>query len=119
MASPLLTYAEAAEQVHLFIVALAGEHASRPPSGSSETIALASAAGRVLAAPLYADRDQPPFPRATRDGFACRAAEANTHQYLFLAGQLRAGQALAAPLRTGEVCEIMTGAPVPEGADAV
>lgn len=122
MASTLISYSEAAEQVHLFILALAEENASSPTS--SEIIPLAAAAGRVLAAAIRADRDQPPFPRATRDGFACRAAEANSHQLLFRAGQVRAGQVWAGEtasrsLGTGEVWEIMTGAPVPDGADAV
>jgi len=120
MAPTLLSYPEAAEQVHLFIHALAAEHASQPQSAQSiETVLLGSATGRVLATPVLADRDQPPFARSTRDGFACRAAEANTHEYLFLAGRLRAGEAPSAPLGLGELCEIMTGAPVPEGADAV
>jgi molybdopterin molybdotransferase len=118
MASPLISYAEAAEQVHLFILALAEEN-SRQPSPSTEIVPLAAAAGRVLAAPIRADRDQPPFPRSTRDGFACRAAEANSHQLLFRAGQIRAGETASGSLGAGEVWEIMTGAPVPNGADAV
>jgi molybdopterin molybdotransferase len=138
MASPLLSYSEAAEQVHRFILAIAegGEIPFGPGSISAnsadsfpvpqptsskaeELVPLASAAGRVLAAAIRADRDQPPFPRSTRDGFACRAAEANTHQLLFLAGRVRAGETPAGALGTGEVWEIMTGAPVPPGADAV
>ena len=119
MASTLLSYSEAAEQVHLFILALAEKSATPSHSVSPEVVPLAAAAGRVLAAPIRADRDQPPFPRATRDGFACRAAEANSHQLLFRAGQVRAGETAAASLGTGEAWEIMTGAPVPDGADAV
>jgi molybdopterin molybdotransferase len=119
MASPPISYAEAAEQIQLFIQTLAADQARRQYPSRPEVVPLASAAGRVLALPLRADRDYPPFPRSTRDGFACRAADANTHQFLFLAAQLRAGQALAAPLHTGELCEIMTGAPVPDGANAV
>jgi molybdopterin molybdotransferase len=134
---PLLSYAEAAEQVHRFIQAIAngilpGETelgAQTVPAGFQgvasrvETVALAVASGRVLAESLHADRDQPPFPRATRDGFACRATEASTNQLLFLAEHLRAGDDPAATgtgkLESGEVWEIMTGAPVPGGADAV
>jgi len=119
MASPLISYSEAAEQVHLFILALAEESATPAHSASSEIVPLTAAAGRVLAAPIRADRDQPPFPRSTRDGFACRAAEANSHQLLFRAGQVRAGETASGSLGTGEVWEIMTGAPVPDGADAV
>ena len=86
---------------------------------STERVALGAASGRVLAEPLHADRDQPPFARSTRDGFACRAAEASKHKFLKLAGQSRAGDAPAGPLPEGHAWEIMTGAPIPPGADAV
>ena len=119
MASTLLSYSEAAEQVHLFILALAEESATPSHSVSPEVVPLAAAAGRVLAVPIRADRDQPPFARSTRDGFTCRAAEANSHQLLFRAGQVRAGETAIGSLGTGEVWEIMTGAPVPDGADTV
>jgi len=89
----------------------------RPPV--SERVELGDAAGRVLAESLSADRDQPPFPRSTRDGFACRAEEANKHKPLKVAGSIHAGQAPAGPLPRGAAWEIMTGAPVPAGADAV
>jgi len=127
MASPLLSYSEAAEQVHRFILALA-EQSQIPADpvlealSSSKQVEIApllSAGGRVLAEGIRADRDQPPFPRSTRDGFACRAAEANTNQFLFLSGHVRAGETPSSALGIGEVWEIMTGAPVPEGADAV
>jgi molybdopterin molybdotransferase len=85
----------------------------------AERVELALAAGRVLAKPLTADRDQPPFARSTRDGFACRAAEACRHKKLPVAGSSHAGEAPAGPLPPGSAWEIMTGAPVPEGADAV
>jgi molybdopterin molybdotransferase len=84
-----------------------------------EHVPLAQAAGRVLAAPLRADADQPAFDRSTRDGYACRAAEINLHQPLPIAGSGRAGDALPPALAEGSVWEIMTGAPVPAGADAV
>jgi len=64
-----------------------------------ERVGLCQAAGRVLARPLRADRDQPPFARSTRDGFACQAAEASTHTPLLLIGSSRAGEAPAGPLR--------------------
>jgi molybdopterin molybdotransferase len=119
MASALLSYPEAAEQIHRFILALAEIGESQASARAPEIVSLAAAAGRVLAEGIRADRDQPPFPRSTRDGFACRAAEAGTNQLLFLAGHVRAGQMPATSLETGEVWEIMTGAPVPDGADAV
>ncbi|MGB8028107.1 MAG: gephyrin-like molybdotransferase Glp [Terracidiphilus sp.] len=84
-----------------------------------ERVRLHQALGRVLAEPLRADADQPPFARSTRDGFACRAAEASTHRPLAVAGSTRAGQVPSGSLPRGSAWEIMTGAPVPIGADAV
>ena len=76
--------------------------------------------GRVLAEPIRADRDFPPFPRATRDGFAVRADDlANGVTLLRVVGQVRAGDSYDLPLASGEAVEIMTGAAVPPGADAV
>jgi molybdopterin molybdotransferase len=89
---------------------------SRP---AIERVILSAAAGRVLARPLCADRDQPPFARSTRDGFACRAVEASAHTALHLVGASRAGQPPAGKLPKGAAWEIMTGAPVPPGANAV
>jgi molybdopterin molybdotransferase len=86
---------------------------------AAERVALGAAAGRVLAQAVLADSDQPPFARSTRDGFACRAHEASTHEFLPVAGATRAGEAPAGPLAAGAAWEIMTGAPVPAGADAV
>ena len=113
MSSALPSYEEAAALVAGHAIRLLR---SRP---AIERVSLSSAAGRVLAEPLCADRDQPPFARSTRDGFACRAAEASAHTPLRLAGATHAGQAPAGPLPKGSVWEIMTGAPVPTGANAV
>jgi molybdopterin molybdotransferase len=109
----LLTYAEAAAFVAKRVERLAR---SRP---ATVRVTLASAPGRVLAETLRADTDQPPFARSTRDGFACRAAEASAHKPLAVAGSTRAGDPPSGPLPRGAVWEIMTGAPVPRGADAV
>ncbi len=115
MSSALPGYQQAAAQV----AAYAARLARLRPSLAVERVALSVAAGRVLALALAADRDQPPFARSTRDGFACRAAEASTHGFLPVSGAIHAGQPPAGPLPTGAAWEIMTGAPVPAGADAV
>ncbi|HWZ50559.1 MAG TPA: gephyrin-like molybdotransferase Glp [Granulicella sp.] len=89
-------------------------------SAHTERVELMEALGRVLAAPILADRDQPPFDRATRDGFAVRAEEISQDAWLRVVGQVRAGERwTGATMDAGEAIEIMTGAPVPEGADAV
>jgi molybdopterin molybdotransferase len=86
----------------------------------SEEVLLFGALGRVLAEPVVADRDFPPFPRATRDGFAVRADDlANGKTLLRVVGQVRAGDSYDLPVASGEAVEIMTGAAVPAGADAV
>src|SRR5579863_2010439 len=109
----LLSYAEAAACV----AAQAKRLARRKPT--TERVTLAAAAGRVLAHTLRADTDQPPFSRSTRDGYACRAAEISSHRPLAVSGSTHAGDAPAGPLPRGTVWEIMTGAPIPRGADAV
>ena len=83
----------------------------------TETVSLSEAAGRVLAEDIAADRDYPPFPRSARDGFAVRAADLPGE--LRVIGEVRAGEAFASSAGAGEAVEIMTGAPVPDGADAV
>src|SRR4051794_41941554 len=105
MSSALPSYVEAAA----IVSARAAEMAGRP---GSERVALELAAGRVLAASLSTDRDQPPFARSTRDGFACRAEEANTYTPLHIAGSIHAGQPPAGPLPPRSAWEIMTGAAV-------
>jgi molybdopterin molybdotransferase len=85
-----------------------------------EEVLLMQAVGRVLAEPVAADRDFPPFPRATRDGFAVRADDlVNGVTLLRVVGQVKAGDTYDLPVATGEAVEIMTGAAVPAGADAV
>ena len=86
-----------------------------------ETVAICRVAvGRVLAEAVVADRDQPPFDRSTRDGFAVRAGDAWQGPWLAVAGQVQAGQRWErAAGAADQTIEIMTGAPVPEGADAV
>jgi molybdopterin molybdotransferase len=112
-ANELLSYAQAAA----IVSRCAAQIARTKPQ--AERVRLAAAAGRVLAETLRADSDQPPFARSTRDGFACRAAEISTHRPLAVAGATRAGDAPSGPLARNSVWEIMTGAPIPRGADAV
>ena len=89
--------------------------------GRTELTALLRSRGRVLAEDITADRDFPPFPRAARDGYAVRSADlAALPATLRIIGEVRAGSVLSGgPLHRREAAEIMTGAPVPEGADAV
>jgi molybdopterin molybdotransferase len=95
-------------------------HAAGVSVPEDETVDFLAAAGRALAEDVAADRDQPPFDRATRDGFAARAAELTSGTRLGIAGQIRAGDVWAdGPLAPGSATEIMTGAAVPAGADAV
>jgi molybdopterin molybdotransferase len=95
-------------------------HAAKVRVPEAERVSLAEAAGRVLAEDVAADRDQPPFDRATRDGFAVRAGEWTAGARLKVAGQVRAGEAWhAGEIPAACAVEIMTGAPVPAGADAV
>src|SRR5262249_52757712 len=77
-------------------------------------------AGRGWACGGGAGRDQPPFHRATRDGFAVRSADvAKVPRSLRRVGEVAAGAAATTAVAAGECVEIMTGAPLPAGADAV
>jgi molybdenum cofactor synthesis domain-containing protein len=94
------------------------------PIDRVETIALAQADGRVLAADVVATADVPPFPRAAMDGYAVRAADtagAARESPVTLARieKLFTGQVAAKTVGAGECIEIATGAPMPSGADAV
>jgi molybdopterin molybdotransferase len=77
------------------------------------------ALGYVLAQDLSGDRDYPPFDRATRDGYAVRAAESIAGAFLKCVGEMKAGDALTEPLAPNACLQIMTGAAVPSGADAI
>jgi molybdopterin molybdotransferase len=99
------------------------EYASRLSPAEPEMLSLLDAAGLVLGEDLRADRDFPPFPRSTRDGYAIRAADvASVPARLRLIGEIKAGattETSGITIGAGEAAEIMTGAPVPSGADAV
>ena len=111
----LLSFSEARQEVE--------GYASRLRRADSEMLPLLDAVGLVLAEDLRADRDFPPFPRSTRDGYAVRAADVvRVPARLRLIGEIRAGASVeqrAISIGKGEAVEIMTGAPVPSGADAV
>jgi molybdopterin molybdotransferase len=82
-----------------------------------EVVSLSKAAGRVLAGPVPADRDYPTLARSVRDGFAVRAADLPGD--LVVIGEVRAGESYAGEVQPGQALEIMTGAPLPRGADSV
>ena len=86
---------------------------------TTENLSLSNASGYILAQDLTADRDYPPFDRATRDGYAVRASESTAGATLSCIGEIKAGDALTQPLAKGTCIQIMTGAPVPHEADAV
>jgi molybdopterin molybdotransferase len=110
--SRVVSYAEASGIVREHAGRLVARHAP-------ESVELLDTLGRVLAEPILADRDQPPFPRSTRDGFACRAADLAADIPLEVIGSIRAGDAVVIEVTSGKAVEIMTGAPVPAGADCV
>lgn len=83
----------------------------------AEEVALASSAGRVLAEDITADRDYPPVARSIRDGFAVRSGE--LPGAFDVIGEVRAGEHFSGEVGAGQAVEIMTGAPVPAGADQV
>ena len=82
-----------------------------------ETVPLLEAVGRVLAEPVTADRDLPPLDRSMRDGYAVRSADLPGRASVV--GLVRAGEVYTGAIEWCESVEIMTGAPVPRGADAV
>jgi molybdopterin molybdotransferase len=85
----------------------------------TEAVPLAEAGGRVLAADAVARRTQPPFAASAMDGYAVRAAEATVGASLPVVGEAAAGRRHAGPLPAGAAVRIFTGAPVPDGADAI
>ena len=86
----------------------------------AEQISLAGGLGRVLAADVASRRDQPPMAVSAMDGYAVRAADVATLPVtLKVIGYAPAGHAFDGILGPGEAVRIFTGAPVPEGADAI
>ncbi|NIZ10301.1 gephyrin-like molybdotransferase Glp [Pseudooceanicola sp. HF7] len=85
----------------------------------TETVDLRQAAGRVLASPAVARRDQPPFAGSAMDGYALRNAEATPGARFRVVGESAAGHRFDGTPGPGECIRIFTGAPVPEGCDRV
>lgn len=108
----MLSFEEAREKVITAVRALRGPLAT-------ETVELSRACGRVLAQPIVADRDYPPFDRSIRDGFALRADDAAPGATLRCIGEIKAGSGFDGVVGPGQCVQIMTGAAVPAGADAV
>lgn len=102
------------EQARECVVSKVSEARTAPPV---EEVTLFEADGRVLAEDAVADRDYPTLSRSVRDGFAVRAADLPGEFYII--GEVRAGDIFNGEVGPGEAVEIMTGAPVPRGADCV
>ncbi|HKD03385.1 MAG TPA: gephyrin-like molybdotransferase Glp [Terriglobales bacterium] len=113
--APILTFEEARHLVEA--------HAAGVRPRGKDLVELLDAAGQVLAEPVVADRNFPPFRRATRDGYALRVADlGQLPAKLEVVGEIKAGASLAESairVGAGQAASIMTGAPVPDGADGV
>lgn len=89
------------------------------PLQQSESIALTAAAGRITAAPVISPIDVPPFANSAMDGYAVRLADLQANAPLPVAGKAFAGAPFDGDWLAGTCVRIMTGAPVPAGAEAV
>ena len=90
------------------------------PCPATEILPLDAVCERVLAEDVAADRDYPPFNRSTRDGFAVRSSDVTAVPVtLECQGEVRAGEHFAGSVGEGQCVQIMTGAPLPAGADSV
>src|SRR5260370_20546308 len=102
---------------------LVEQHALGVCPGEEEAVEGLGGLGRVLVEGILADRDFPPFARATRDGFALRAADvAEVPARLEVVGEVKAGdwpEPGVCSVGCGQAVGIMTGAPLPAGADGV
>jgi molybdopterin molybdotransferase len=108
----MLTYEQARQKVIEQVSKKRG-----PRAGTS--ISVWDALGYVLAQGVKSDRTYPPFDRSTRDGYAVRTAEAKSGAKLRRVGEIKAGDTVTESLAPGTCIQIMTGAAVPQRADAV
>jgi molybdopterin molybdotransferase len=93
---------------------------SNTPRLPDEEVDFQKAPGRVLAEDIVSDMDLPPFPRSMMDGYALRSEDATTSPTrLDVVGVIPAGTFPSFRIESGQAAQIMTGAPVPDGADAV
>jgi molybdopterin molybdotransferase len=86
---------------------------------ATDAVSVWDALGLVLAQEVQTDREYPPFDRSTRDGYALRSNEAAPGAQLKCVGEIKAGDTVREALAAGTCLQIMTGAAVPAGADAV
>lgn len=95
--------------------------AAAAPRGPAEPVALGEAAGRILAADLPADMDWPPFDTSAMDGYAVRLSDVPSSGASLPERRkaVMAGDAPPEPLREKETVRVMTGAPLPEGTEAI
>lgn len=108
------------KQMLRFDEAVAALQAAVTPIEATETVSLFDAVGRVLAEDLAAQRTVPPADNSAVDGYAVRIADLVAPEVrLPIGGRIAAGQVLGRPARPGEALRIFTGAPIPQGADAV
>ncbi len=90
------------------------------PITATETIAIADADGRVVAANIVSSLDVPPFDRSAMDGYAVRSSDCTAPSaVLRVIGRVFTGEVFPGEIQAGECVEIATGAPMPRGADAV
>ncbi len=109
----MLSVAEALERVLTGVAAL-----------GAESVPLGEALGRVLAEPVVAGREIPPWDNSSMDGYALRAADTETASQeqpvtLPVVGEVAAGRVAAREVGPGQAYRILTGAPLPPGSDAV
>ena len=108
----MLTYQQARETLISRMRAI-------PRWPASEAVPLRESLHRILAQEIVSDRDYPPFDRSLRDGYAVRAADTHPGAHLKYIGELKAGDTPSTSVALGTCIQIMTGAPLPDGADAV
>ena len=95
------------------------EISQRIPQPTKSTCTLTEALGRFTATDIRSDIDSPPFDKSLVDGFAIRIDDLQSSQSLLINETIHAGQTPTQPIKTGTATQIMTGAPIPAGTEAV